>query len=75
MVFIAGVQESIEDETNISPNKDEDEDEDFDDDQKDLDEFEREIITGVKICTIKSCIESFIKGSNTLKKIKSGKPL
>ena len=46
------MQESREDETSISPNKNEDED--GDDHQKS--------VTGVKICTMKSWIESFIRG-------------
>ena len=60
MLFFAAVQEIREEETNISPN--EAEDEDGGDDQNDLDEFERKSVTGVKICTMKSCIKSFMKG-------------
>ena len=60
-------------QTNISPN--EAEDEDGDDDQNDLDEFERKSVTGVKICTMKSCMKScFIKGWHMfLKCLKAGK--
>ena len=52
MVFFAGVQDSREDETTISPS----EDEDGDDDENYLDE-ERKSDTGVKIFTMKSCFE------------------
>ena len=64
MAFFAAVQESREDETNLSPNedKDEDDEENGDDYENDLDEFERESVTGMKMCTMKSCIGSFIKG-------------
>ena len=64
MTFFTAVQESREDETNLSPSVDEDGDDDQngDDDENDLDEFERKSVSGVKICTMKYCIESFIKG-------------
>ena len=60
MAFFVAVQESREDETNLSPSEDEHEDDEEkgNDDENDLDEFERKSISGVKMCTMKLALRA-----------------